>query len=98
MESHNLVVIHSYLSQAVADLAKGVLESAGILAMTTADTAGRMREHLAWSGAGFQVLVREEDAADARALLSEPEGEGMAEDKAKGDIGGQDSRSWKRFT
>lgn len=98
MTSHNLVVVHTYLSQADADLAKSVLESADIPAMTTADTAGRMREHLAWSGAGFQVLVREEDAADARAMLSEPEGEGMAEDKVEGNIDGQDSGSWKRST
>jgi hypothetical protein len=97
MPSHNLVVVHTCLSQADADLAKSVLDSAGIPAMTTADTAGRMREHLAWSGAGFQVLVREEDAADARALLSEPEGEIMAEDEAE-DIGGGDSHSRKRFT
>ena len=88
MPSHNLVVVHTYLSQADADLAKSVLDSAGIEAMTTADTAGRMREHLAWSGAGFQLLVREEDAVDARAMLSEPEGEGMAEDKAEENIDG----------
>jgi len=92
MQSHNLVVVHTYLSQADADLAKSVLDSAGIAAMTTADTAGRMREHLAWSGAGFQLLVREEDAADARAVLTEPEGETKAEDEAKGDTGGEDSR------
>ena len=98
MPSHNLVVVHTYLSQADADLAKSVLDSAGIEAMTTADTAGRMREHLAWSGAGFQLLVREEDAADARALLSVPEGDGTAKDKAEGDIDGQDSSSWKRLT
>lgn len=98
MPSHNLVVVHTYLSQADADLAKSVLDSAGIEAMTTADTAGRMRDHLAWSGAGFQLLVREEDAADARALLSVPDGEGMAEDKAEGNIDGQDSDSRKRFT
>jgi hypothetical protein len=98
MPSHNLVVVHSYLSQADADLAKTVLASADIPAMTTADTAGRMRDHLAWSGAGFQLLVREEDAADARALLSELEGEGKAEDEAKGDIGDGDSHSRKRFT
>jgi len=88
MLAHNLIVVHSYSSQAEADLAKGALESAGIPAMTTADTAGRMRDHLAWSGAGFQVLVREEDAADARALLRVPESEGTADDKAKGNTGG----------
>jgi hypothetical protein len=90
MPAHNLVVLHSYSSQAEADLAKGVLESAGIAAMTTADTAGRMREHLAWSGAGFQVLVREEDVADARALLTEAEVAGAEEDEAEGDTDGSD--------
>jgi hypothetical protein len=97
MEHHNLVVAHTYLSQADADLAKSVLDSAGIAAMTTADTAGRMRDHLAWSGAGFQLLVREEDAADARALLSVPEGEGTAEDEAEGNIDAPDSLRWKRI-
>ena len=98
MPAHNLVVLHSYSSQAEADLAKGVLDSAGIAAMTTADTAGRMREHLAWSGAGFQVLVREEDVADARALLTEAEVAGAEEKNGNGNFGDEDFRSWKRFT
>ena len=38
-----------------------------------ADTAGRMREHLAWSGLGHRVLVREEDAVAARSLLALPQ-------------------------
>jgi hypothetical protein len=29
-----------------------------------------MRDHLAWSGFGFKVLVREEDAASAHAALA----------------------------
>jgi len=29
-----------------------------------------MREHLAWSGAGFKILVREDDASAARDLLT----------------------------
>ena len=41
--------------------------------MIQADTAGRMREHLAWSGLGHRVLVREEDAAAARSLLAVPQ-------------------------
>jgi Putative prokaryotic signal transducing protein/Putative bacterial sensory transduction regulator len=96
MNSHDLVVVHSYSSQAEADLVKGVLESAGVPAMTTADTAGRMREHLAWSGAGFQVLVREEDAADARALLTEAEVAGAEEDT--GNVADDSFPLWKRFT
>jgi hypothetical protein len=51
-------------------LAKGALEDAGIQAMVRGDTAGGMREHLAWSGAGFQILVREEDATAAREVLT----------------------------
>jgi len=65
-----LVVVKLFGSREEAELAKGALESAGIDAMTQADTAGRMREYLAWSGAGFQVWVREEDAAAAREVLT----------------------------
>jgi hypothetical protein len=67
-----LVVARAFGTQAEADLAKSVLEAAGIDAMIQADTAGGMRQHLAWSGAGFRVLVREEDAAAARDALSPP--------------------------
>jgi hypothetical protein len=37
--------------------------------MIQADTAGRQRDPIAWSGAGLKLLVREEDAADAREVL-----------------------------
>ncbi len=70
MQDMKLVVVQSYGSRPEADLAKGGLEDAGIPAMIRADTAGRMREHLAWSGAGFQILVREEDSTEARELLT----------------------------
>ena len=70
MQHTKLVVVQSYGSRAEADLAKGALEDAGIRAMIQGDTAGGMREHLAWSGAGFRVLVREEDATVARDVLT----------------------------
>ena len=73
MSQGNLVVVQSYGSESEAEVAKGVLESSGIDAMIQADTAGRMREHLAWSGLGHRVLVREEDAATARSLLGLPQ-------------------------
>jgi hypothetical protein len=63
MQYAKLVVVHSYHSygsRTAADLAKGALEDAGIQAMIQADTVGGMREHLAWSGAGFRILVRRE--------------------------------------
>jgi hypothetical protein len=69
MRHSELVVVQAFGTEAEADVAKGVLESAGIDAMIQADTAGRMRPHLAWSALGFRVLVREEDAATARDVL-----------------------------
>jgi len=72
MQHSKLVVVQSYGSRAEADLAKGALEDAGIQAMVRADTAGAMREHLAWSGAGFKILVREEEATAARDVLTPP--------------------------
>ena len=73
MSESKLVVVRSYGNEAEAYVAKGVLESSGIAAMIQADTAGRMREHLAWSGLGHRLLVREEDAAAARSILCLPQ-------------------------
>jgi hypothetical protein len=76
MDRSKLTVIDRFASQVEADLAKSALESAGIDAMIQADRAGGMRDHLAWSGLGFKVLVREEDAAEAHDVLQPPpEGE-----------------------
>jgi hypothetical protein len=61
MEHPNLIVVQSFASHPDADLAKGALES-----------AGGMREHLARSGAGFKLLVREEDLGAARDALTPP--------------------------
>lgn len=76
MDRSKLTVVDRFASQVEADLAKSALESTGIEAMIQADRAGGMRDHLAWSGLGFKVLVREEDAAEAHDVLqSPPEGE-----------------------
>jgi hypothetical protein len=95
MQQSKLVVVHSYGSRAEADLAKGALEDAGIQAMVQADTAGGMREHLAWSGAGFKVLVREEDRTEAGEVLAPPAEESLGADF-------QSDREplppWRRFT
>ena len=69
----NLVVVHAYSDQLEADLAKSALAGAGIDAMISADTVGGMRTHIAWSGAGFKLLVREEDVVDARKVLENGE-------------------------
>jgi len=73
MADAKLVVIRSFGSHAEADVAKTALDAAGIDSMMQADTAGGMREHLAWSGAGFKILVREEDAAEADEVLRPPD-------------------------
>ena len=72
MDHSKLVVVDRFASQVEADLARSELESAGIDSMIQADRAGGMRDHLAWSGFGFKVLVREEDAATAREVLTPP--------------------------
>jgi hypothetical protein len=72
MDHSRLAVAQAFGSQPEADLAKSMLESAGIDATIQADRAGGMRDHLAWSGFGFKVLVREEDAAAARDVLHPP--------------------------
>ena len=74
MNHSKLVLAQAFGSQGEADLAKSMLESAGIDAMVQADTVGSMRQHVAWSGLGFRVLVREEDVAEARGVLQPPEG------------------------
>jgi hypothetical protein len=67
-----IVVVQSFGSRVEAELAKGLLGEAGIQAIVQGDTAGGMREHLAWSGAGFKILVREGDAATAHEILTSP--------------------------
>jgi hypothetical protein len=69
MDHGKLVSIQAFGSQGEADIAKSVLESAGIDAVILADRAGGMRDHLAWSGFGFKLLVREQDAPAAHDIL-----------------------------
>jgi hypothetical protein len=92
-----LVVVHSFASRPEADLAKGALEDAGIQALVQGDTVGGMREHLAWSGAGFKILVREEDVTEARDVLS-PLGEGGERHDADFETDGDHQPPWRRFT
>jgi hypothetical protein len=70
MQDPKLVIVKSYGNRVEAELAKGALENAGIQAMIQSDTVGHMREHIAWSGAGFRIVVREEDVAAARDVLA----------------------------
>jgi hypothetical protein len=96
MEEAKLVIVTSYGSRAEAELAKGALENGGIEAMVKSDTVGRMREHMAWAGAGFQIMVREEDAAAARELLRPTTQRDEVPDAPAEDD--RDSSPWRRFT
>ena len=95
MQHSRLVVAYTCGNRPEADLAKNELESEGIHAMVQADTVGGMREHLAWTGDGFKVLVREEDAATARELLTPSADTLLAEDNGSPD---GSLPSWRRFT
>jgi hypothetical protein len=79
MQHADLVVTKTFGSRPDADIAKGALASAAIDAMIQADTAGGMREHLAWSGTGFRLLVREDDAQAALKVLG-PANEASADE------------------
>ena len=72
MSDAELVVVHTFGSRPEADLAKSALEAAGIDAIVQADTVGGQRPHMAWAGAGFQIIVRAEDESAAREILELP--------------------------
>jgi len=97
VEDAKLIVVESCGSRPEAELVRGALEEAGIPAMIQGDTAGGMREHLAWSGAGFKVLVREDDATVARDFLAALAAGG---EDADGDSGTDPDSfpPWRRFS
>ena len=90
VEHPQLVVLKSFDTRVEAELAKGAIENAGIAAVIRSDSVGRMREHIAWSGAGFEILVREEDVAaanEATLPVDDP------------DLQDEDTQSsWRKFT
>jgi Putative prokaryotic signal transducing protein len=65
MKSADLVVVSTFASSADAQIAKAVLDRAGIQSMTRADNAGGMYPGLG----GVELLVRAEDAQKAAAAL-----------------------------
>jgi hypothetical protein len=72
MDDEELVVIHSFRTRQEADVGLSALDAAGIDAIVRADTGGGVYRTIAWAGLGFQVLVRSEDADEARAILDLP--------------------------
>jgi hypothetical protein len=67
--SHELVVIQRYVDEMSAQIAAVALEANGVPAMVSADTAGGALPSMAFAFP-VRLLVRAEDAALARELLS----------------------------
>jgi hypothetical protein len=65
MNAQDLVVISTFPSTTDAQIAKGVLDEAGIDSMIRADDAGGMYPTIR----GAQLLVRSEDVQNARDAL-----------------------------
>ena len=71
MNLDDAVVIETFSSRAVAELAAGLLESEGIEALVMADDAGGLYPMLQFIR-GVRLLVAKEDAAQAREILHQP--------------------------
>jgi F420-dependent methylenetetrahydromethanopterin dehydrogenase len=97
VEDAQLIVVESCGSRPEAELVRGALEEAGIPAMIQGDTAGGMREHLAWSGAGFKILVREDNATAARDFLAAL-ATGEADAEADSETEPDSLPPWRKFT
>jgi hypothetical protein len=63
-----LVVVRTFRDRIEAELAQSALQAAGIGSMVRGDDAGGVQPGL-WTGEGVDVLVREEDTANALAIL-----------------------------
>ena len=96
MSGGKLVVAQEYGDRPDAELAISALDDAGIDAIIQSDSVGGMRDHLAWSGAGFKILVHEEDAATAREILAPPPGDELVDLEFTPDD--PTRPPWKRFT
>jgi len=71
MADGDLVVVQTFLDRIEADLAASALQAAGIESMVAADDAGGTQPGL-WEGEGVALLVRREDAQQARSILETP--------------------------
>lgn len=67
MKASELVVVSTFRSTTDAQLAKGILDGAGIESMVRSDNAGGMYPAIA----GADLLVRIDDVEEAREALQE---------------------------
>ncbi len=72
LDFQKLITVRQYRDLTDAQLAKGVLDSAGILSYLRDENIVRMDWFYSNSIGGIRLQVREEDRASAEALLSQP--------------------------
>ncbi len=65
----DLVCIKTCNNRIEAEMDKSFLEAEGIQAMISADDAGGLRPDLLWATGGVRLLVKQEDAERASAIL-----------------------------
>ena len=63
------VCVRTYESRLEAELARTILEEAGIRAMVSADDCGRIRSQESFTSGGVRLLVLSENARRAAELL-----------------------------
>jgi hypothetical protein len=78
--NNNLVVVYTAAGQTEASLIKSLLEAAGIPAMSSQEGAGAAFGLTVGLMGEARILVREEDAAEARELLAAMERGELEED------------------
>jgi hypothetical protein len=66
----DIVTIRTFRLQFNADIAKGLLDEAGITAVLESDDAGGSYPNIFFSGEGFRLKVRSEDRERAEEVLS----------------------------
>jgi succinate dehydrogenase/fumarate reductase cytochrome b subunit len=65
----DLAVAGTFATSQEAELAVSALQAAGIDAIIQSESTGGVTPHLAFSGGGFRVLVRDFEAEEAREVL-----------------------------
>ena len=66
------VIVGNYLHRYEADIAMGLLRSAGMDCWILADDAGGMQPHLNFAMQGVRLMTTSDQADEARALLDSP--------------------------
>jgi len=78
-----LVCVKTFSTRVDAELARGILQSAGIEALVTVDDAGAMRPELAFTTGGAKLFVDAGQAQAAAEMFRAPERPGVVAERAR---------------